>query len=361
MPGKYRNTPTLPMTSARLLDILAQIYDLQAGELDWLRSIGEAMRPIVDCGGGVNVVTWNLDPTRSHEGTRVGLGHDIEVMWTQFSRVVPLEILTDEALCTPISNAARCLAPRIRRYADAGHAAMGVQSLTAINGLDLENHKVSVGIPQLPRGCAFWPERDRALWERISAHLGAAFRMRHHGAARATPSLVIDHRGRVQHADPDLAAGAELAQLRQAVAAVDRARRIRMPPEAVLDAWRALHGARWSIVESVERNGRRLLVARPNVPLHAADPSVAAGAAGRHQQQHPRKLSAMENRVLVALSESHSNKLIAYELGLATSTVSTLLARAARKLGCRSRIELARAGRALTYQVANQHIAREPA
>jgi DNA-binding NarL/FixJ family response regulator len=158
-----------------------------------------------------------------------------------------------------------------------------------------------------------------------------------------------------------LAASANLAQLREVVAAADRVRRVRLPPEAVLSAWRALHGGCWSIVASVERDGQRLLVARPNAPLRIGAPLASTEATSRRRPEHPRHLSAQESRVLAALAKGHTNKLIAYELGLATSTVGTLLARAARKLGCNTRIELARVGRALTRQSASQQGAKERA
>jgi DNA-binding CsgD family transcriptional regulator len=49
-----------------------------------------------------------------------------------------------------------------------------------------------------------------------------------------------------------------------------------------------------------------------------------------------------EAQVARGAALGHSNKLIAYELGLATSTVSTLLARAIRKLRLHSRGALIR-------------------
>jgi DNA-binding CsgD family transcriptional regulator len=351
MRNRQRNCPARPLTSEQLLDVLDRIYDLEAAELDWLRGIGEAIRPLVDHGAGVTVHRLVLPshPTAGGQMMILGLGNDAETMWARFSRKVPLEILSDRSMTAPLSNAALCSTPRVRSYAAAGHAAMGVHSHTAINATDLEHRVVAIGIPAPVGGCVFWPERGRDSWERISAHLGAAFRLRNAGAARGAPSLVVDKCGRTQHVAPDLG-GANLSRLRAAIATVDRARRVRMSPEAVLDAWRALYEARWSIVESTERDGRRLLIARPNVPVPDQDSSASTPSASPRRPGPPRPLSAQERRVLIALAKGHSNKLIAYELGLATSTVGTLLARAANKLGCRNRIALARAGRALTEQ-----------
>jgi DNA-binding NarL/FixJ family response regulator len=138
----------------------------------------------------------------------------------------------------------------------------------------------------------------------------------------------------------------------QAMDPAEPAPRARMAPGAMLAAWRALHEGRWAVVETVERDGRRFLVARPDGPLPGGAPAAPVEAAGRRQPEPPRELSAQEQRVLSELAKGYSNKLIAHELGLATSTVGTLLARAARKLGCGSRVALARAGLALSHQTA---------
>lgn len=48
-------------------------------------------------------------------------------------------------------------------------------------------------------------------------------------------------------------------------------------------------------------------------------------------------LSAREDAVMAAVTAGHHDKLIAYELGLASSTVRVLVFRAIRKLGATSR------------------------
>ena len=140
---------------------------------------------------------------------------------------------------------------------------------------------------------------------------------------------------------------------REAVTSVDRMRRTRLSPEEVPSAWCALYEGRWTVVESVERDGRRFLVVRPDAPFRDGARGSVAEVAGNRPPTPPR-LSAQEARVLAALGKGYSNKLIAYELGVAISTVSTLLARAARKLGCKTRIALAEAGRALPQPQAEQ-------
>jgi DNA-binding NarL/FixJ family response regulator len=81
---------------------------------------------------------------------------------------------------------------------------------------------------------------------------------------------------------------------------------------------------RWSMVDWFDSDERRYVLAVPN------QPSVT----------DPRGLTERENQVVGAAVLGHSNKMIAYRLGLSTSRVSTLLRSAMRKLGFRTRNEL---------------------
>jgi DNA-binding NarL/FixJ family response regulator len=80
---------------------------------------------------------------------------------------------------------------------------------------------------------------------------------------------------------------------------------------------------RWLLVGRFEQDGQEVLVG-----IRTRPPPV------------PRGLSRRELEVLGLLGQGSSNKVIAYELGLAWSTVRVLVHRAARKLGCAGRREL---------------------
>jgi DNA-binding NarL/FixJ family response regulator len=128
------------------------------------------------------------------------------------------------------------------------------------------------------------------------------------------------------------AAIAARGDLARRARSIDRARgRLRREdPDAALAAWTALHEGRWALVDSFDHNGRRYVLARP----------VASAA--------PRSLAVLsdgEREVAVRVARGHADKLIAYELGLAPSTVATRLTSACKKLGVRSRVELVRAVR----------------
>lgn len=80
---------------------------------------------------------------------------------------------------------------------------------------------------------------------------------------------------------------------------------------------------RWLLVGRFEQDGQEILIGVRTRPRPVS-----------------RELSRRETEVLGLLRQGSSNKVIAYELGLAWSTVRVLVHRAARKLGCAGRREL---------------------
>jgi DNA-binding CsgD family transcriptional regulator len=116
--------------------------------------------------------------------------------------------------------------------------------------------------------------------------------------------------------------------LRDAAIALDRRERRthRDPAEAIL-LWLGLVAGKWSIVDEFDTDGRRYLVVR------RCDPAALPP---------DRALTLRERQVTSFAGLGHSSKLIAYELGLAESTIALHLKCAAKKLGCRSRVDLVR-------------------
>lgn len=92
---------------------------------------------------------------------------------------------------------------------------------------------------------------------------------------------------------------------------------------AALGLWQALVAGRWSILDRIDTDGRRFLLARRN----------------ERGVIDPRALNSREQQVASHALLGQSNKLIGYQLGLAPSTVAGHLARACRKLGVHSRAE----------------------
>jgi DNA-binding CsgD family transcriptional regulator len=201
----------------------------------------------------------------------------------------------------------------------------GFRDILTVNAFDPTRSGCMIGMP-LPTVSKLHRSTS-AQWDRIATHIAAGFRLHSklRRLERADPTSVADAvltpNGRVEHATGIATERSSRETLRSAVLAVDRARgplRRRDPGEA-LAVWRGLVAGRWSLVDHFDRDGRRYLVAHHN-ELEAPD---------------PRALTPRERQVIGYASLGHSNKLIAYELGLSRSTISVLLGRATAKLGAR--------------------------
>jgi DNA-binding CsgD family transcriptional regulator len=176
--------------------------------------------------------------------------------------------------------------------------------------------------------------RHRTLWVRLAAHIGAGLRLREANAARAEKgpdgaAAILTPTGKLEHVTPSTEAARP--QLADAAKSIDRARGKlrRVDPDEASALWRAMVRGEWSLVDWFDHDGKRFLLAHENPVTPERTP----------------KLSPREHQVVACAAMGHSNKLIAYDLGLATGTVAVLLARAAKKLGVSTRTELVRAFR----------------
>jgi DNA-binding CsgD family transcriptional regulator len=120
------------------------------------------------------------------------------------------------------------------------------------------------------------------------------------------------------------------AELRALARTLERNRLARHAPahpeSEALALWQGLVAGRWTLVDQFDDEGRRYLIAR------------RSGT----QVQALRALTRREQQVVDRLRAGGSNKRIAYDLGLADSTVATHLANVMSKLGVGSRLELIR-------------------
>lgn len=187
------------------------------------------------------------------------------------------------------------------------------------------------------------PGRTRSLWTHLAAHMATGLRLRRALALDADAALpdvgeageaVIDPGGRIAHAQGSARTATARERLRRGAIAVDRARRRRpdMDPDEAIDLWQGLVRGRWSLVEQFDSDGRRFYVAHENPPNATA----------------PRALSTRERQVVAYAAQGLSDKLIGYHLGIARSTVASHLARARRKLGVGSRVDLVRLAASLS-------------
>jgi DNA-binding NarL/FixJ family response regulator len=197
---------------------------------------------------------------------------------------------------------------------------------------DVDGRGVLIGIPLRSRAAMPGPRLRHAL-AAISAHVTAARRLRalEPPAAWGDPDhadAILDAQGHVAHARGSATAHEAREALAGAVRSVERARgrARRVSPDDALELWKALVAGTWSLVDSVDTDGKRFVLARRNTP----------------GVREPKALTQQERDVLAYAALGYANKHIAYLLGMMPSTVATHLSSAQRKLHLRSRIELIR-------------------
>lgn len=174
----------------------------------------------------------------------------------------------------------------------------------------------------------------REQWTLINTHLGAALRFQDAASQmigerlEETSSGVLSADGQVVDLfEEPLKAAPELQEaLRFAAKNVDKARGKlrRTDPLQALELWKGLVDGQFSLVDHFDTDGKRYILLKRNAP----------------ETLNHRALSYRERQVFTAAAQGLSNKLIAYELGLNDSTVSTLLQRAFHKLNISSRLQL---------------------
>jgi len=321
------------------VDVIEAAYRLEADEGTWLEELAGAVARAVPRSAGVWTMLYDASAA-TH--TRVGRLHHIGTPPGPVPGLITRLLATDRAGAT-FGTASCALAsevddePRRARIASdvLAHArAHGVSDVLGLNGADPSGAGVFIGVSLDDRRTRGLSRQMRDLGARLAAHASTAYRLRRRlASAGAGAASVLDDGeavfkagGRLGHAEDAAKPRAAQKELRAAVLEIDRARGglRRRTPAAAVAGWRALVAARWTLVDHFAHDGQRYVVARRN---EAAAPSLDA-------------LSERERQVVAFAMLGHPNKLIAYELGLATSTVGVLLSRAMAKLGVRSRKEL---------------------
>jgi len=299
----------------------------------WLGGIAEALSSI-DQGSGVRVLSLAM-----REGHAVGLaGADRGLVPMDWRHVVDRWMGASRGLLTawlspapPVDLASRRLArlsPAERSEASALLGEERVEDALGIVAFDPTGIGVLVSVPSLHP--IRLPARAIHVLGRVAAHIASAHRLRMRVAVGPSTAhaveAVIDPSGRVTHAEglaqePDLR-----QQLVLAVRDVERARgrMRRTDPMEAAELWKGLVEGQWSLVDRVESDGRRFILA------HRNDLGL----------QDPLALTQRERDVLGCIALGHANKYVAYQLGLRPSTVAEHLRRGMAKLGLHSRREV---------------------
>lgn len=312
------------------IEVVEAATRLDGTDLDWLRGVGKALRPLLDGERGLLGYLVDRDGDDPFACRVVFDVADDDV------DLAERLLATNTRMTASFHDVPRSLeASAVASYRAVGrgqvddrildsYSRLGVADLAAFRTVEPGTQCVAFVAGQ--RSERVYEPAVIALWAKVAAHIAAGRRLRSAAAPRF--EAVVSTAGRIEHATGEAATRVGRELLREAAVRQEQARSPvgRKDDERAIAAWTPLVGGRWSLVEQFERGGKRYLVARPN-ELGLVEPHTLA----------PRERTLAH---LAALGKS--NLLIAYELGISEATVKTHLAAVHKKLGATSRIELLR-------------------
>ncbi len=318
-------------TKSVLLDGLAAGYRLDLDGAEYVRHLAETLAPLLDRGLGVLAYTYDArDPAHPVIDHSATAGRFDPAWLPAFYEAVdatgvdvgsPQHPTGFEAwghlTCGQASTIPK-MRPLLPLFAHIG----GSRDAFAVNALDASGRGLWIGAPL--RTTAKVSAERITLFTRFAAHLTTAVRLRRNvGASKPRAAAILSPDGSLLDADGGEGVVEAREELRHATVAFDRARTKKGgDADLATRRWRPLVVSRWSLLDDFDSDGRRFVVAIENAP----------------PTRPPRKdLSEREHQVMTQAHLGHSDKVIAYELGLATSTVRVLLHRATKKFGASTR------------------------
>lgn len=311
--------PTLKLMKRRdLVPTLEAIYAVEQHEDDtaWLGSIIDVLPDLVAGSLGTNGLMYDLRTRPPKTWGLVNKGSPLESEILAAAVETSTGDYTREMAKAPVVAASE--GPDFNRqpWLTQLFRPRGIEDVLTLNAFNPTGFGCSIVQPVPARFRLRRGEREHLA--RLSSHFAAACRLRWRlRASRESPDAVLSPDGKTLHAQNDAVLRQARDALKEATLAMERLRagRTRANDATTLESWRPLVSAEWTLVDQFERDGKRYVVARAN----------------RVTEQGNEALTPRERQV-VALSElGHHPKLIAYELGIAHSTVRVLLARAARR------------------------------
>jgi DNA-binding CsgD family transcriptional regulator len=323
------------MVKANWVDVIEASYRVDQDEGSWLDGVLASAEAWLDHGLGLWGFTYDLQGTsmlrlRTPVARNLPPGGTLEAVM-QAQAAVPPEDVARNFQTTTCGTASQIFGDQyMQKVALDRFSAFGVADTLGINVRDPTSTGCAlIGI--LPEQGAL-SAKEVSLWKKVTAHIAAGFRLqraRRDEEPTVQAEAILTPGGKVEHAGRAAQSADARARLRAAVLAVEsaRGRLRRTSPEEAVDKWKGLVARRWTLVDRFETDGRRFVLARENAPLLAP----------------PVDLTDREQQVMSYAALGHHNKLIAYELGVASSTVRVLVSRVAAKLGTQHRSDTVRA------------------
>jgi DNA-binding CsgD family transcriptional regulator len=204
------------------------------------------------------------------------------------------------------------------------HWGRGIVDSIGLTSLDAQGNGAGVCTGLAHQGSL--SPREARLLARLATHVGARDRLRDVDGARRLDEaeVVFSQDGKMVHAQDEVVTRARAGAAKAGLAARDFARKSRHDVEKALEVWQGLVDGRWSIVDHVDTDGRRFVLAVKNAP----------------RIDRRANLTPTQRRVTALAAMGHSDKEVSYMLGVPATAVDAALRRARRKLGAKSRTEL---------------------
>jgi DNA-binding CsgD family transcriptional regulator len=317
---------------AGLVDILEAAYTLD-GELEtWMHKVGETVDRCIGKGLGLIALRYRIGEGFSFTPVSmvpVNMPPEAVAVVQNGTADLPPSYIAQTFASLPCDMARTSGPPEVikvtaQRFRDYFEP-QGWSDCMTVNACDPTGNGLCFGI-WLPELGTMTP-RMRGRLSRVAAHVAAAHRLRVRVAAGEqrldAAEAVLSPSGRIEHAEDEAKLREARESLTAGVRALERSRgKLRKTdPDLALAERKALIAARWTLVDRFESDGKHYVVAQRNEALLRGFEA----------------LTPREHQALGFAKLGHSNKLIAYEMGIAPSTVSVLLHRAAKKLRTKSR------------------------
>jgi DNA-binding CsgD family transcriptional regulator len=325
------------VSKPRLHELLERIYRLDTEPRQWQRDLAEGMRRRLPYGPGVLSYEFDIRNPKKYTGVGrvVGAGDipDFAGQTAEVHRSFDAELYRQllEGLGTHAATIREALArlgiaPSVFTPIERFIEPLGFRDIWGVCSMNPDGLGIIFAVPLEETDGA--RELDRRAWTRVGVHIAAAHRLQRRIGGRGVALEDAEGVFRADGSEFQLGGPAieEREALRRFIRTVDKARAhdYRNGGDSTLELWEGLMRGRWSLVDHIDSDGAHFLLAIRN------DPEAAA----------PRALSRREAQVASYAAQGHMNKEIAYELGLAVSTVASHLSKALLKLGLSSRTEL---------------------
>ena len=313
------------------ISIVEACYRDADSESEWLAQVFESAGPALDLGGGLGLSLVQEGPTGREVTLSEGVGRINDMLKLSWPVIQQLDDATYRGFFYPSKPVilasklvGRSAAPVQQTFSSLMEHA-GARDLLGMLGYPAPGWAFAmfVAVGDAPLGSAL-----SATLRRLRIHIEASMRLRLFSSAEAV--AVIGPNGKLEHVELDALERTTCKLLEAQVSAIEHARseKGRADPHRALAVWQALVEGRWSLVERVERDGRRHYHAFENAPhIHAQ-----------------RALTDTEALVFALSLQGLVGKEVAYATGLSQPRVSDALRLAAERLGFADRDELLRVG-----------------